>query len=123
MVHRGGDSMTSFLNEEFLNEDPLARYRASTMSSRPSSLVTAAASDLITGHASKGYWGHQFLDALERPFHHLFSFSRRPRWAKRSWRLHRVSPCRDQFLDLAGGYSFAPSHAAWDTGLIGLWRG
>jgi hypothetical protein len=73
-VHRGGDSITSFLNEEFLNEDPLARYRASTMSSRPSSLVTAAASDLITGHASKGYWGHQFLDALERPFHSSLLF-------------------------------------------------
>src|SRR5215831_3830901 len=40
------------------------------------------ASDLITGHASEGYWGHQFSDALERPFLHLFYFSRRPRWAK-----------------------------------------
>src|SRR5215831_765306 len=38
------------------------------------------ASDLITGHASEGYWGHQFSDALERPFLHLFYFSRRPRW-------------------------------------------
>src|SRR5262245_34484684 len=41
------------------------------------------ASDLITGHASEGYWGHQFSDALERPFLHLFYFSRRPRLAKR----------------------------------------
>src|SRR5215469_1347242 len=40
------------------------------------------ASDLITGHASEGYWGHQFSDALGRPFLHLFYFSRRPRWAK-----------------------------------------
>src|SRR5262245_65996284 len=39
-----------------------------------------APSDLITGHASEGYWGHQFSDALERPFLHLFYFSRRPRW-------------------------------------------
>src|SRR6266704_1942914 len=38
------------------------------------------ASDLISGHASKGYVGHQFSDALERPFLHLFYFSRRPRW-------------------------------------------
>jgi hypothetical protein len=29
------------------------------------------APDLITGHASKGDWGHQFSDALERPFLHL----------------------------------------------------
>src|SRR5207247_8561789 len=29
-------------------------------------------------HASKGYSGHQFSDALERPFLHLFYFSRRP---------------------------------------------
>jgi hypothetical protein len=34
-------------------------------------------SDFITGHASKGYWGHQFSDALERPFLHFFCFSRR----------------------------------------------
>src|SRR5215831_18089850 len=40
------------------------------------------ASDLITGHASEGYWGHQFSDALGRPFLHLFYFSRRPRRAK-----------------------------------------
>ncbi|HEX7960055.1 MAG TPA: hypothetical protein VF493_09065, partial [Terriglobales bacterium] len=40
------------------------------------------APELITGHASKGYWGHQFSDALERPFIHLFLFSRRPWWAK-----------------------------------------
>jgi hypothetical protein len=39
------------------------------------------ASDLINGHASKGSWGHQFSGALERPFLHLFCFSRRPRWA------------------------------------------
>jgi hypothetical protein len=37
------------------------------------------APDLISGHASKGYSGHQFSDALERPFLHLFYFSRRPR--------------------------------------------
>src|SRR6266545_2661814 len=30
----------------------------------------------------KGYVGHQFSDALERPFLHLLFFSRRPRWAK-----------------------------------------
>ena len=29
-------------------------------------------SDLISGHASKGYVGHQFSDALGRPFLHLF---------------------------------------------------
>src|SRR5262245_63442495 len=40
------------------------------------------ASDLITRHASEGYGGHQFSDAPERPFLHLFYFSRRPRWAK-----------------------------------------
>ena len=40
------------------------------------------APELISGHASKGYSGHQFSDALERPFLHLFFFSRRPRWEK-----------------------------------------
>lgn len=40
------------------------------------------APELISGHASKGYVGHQFSDALERPFLHLLFFSRRPRWAK-----------------------------------------
>ena len=40
------------------------------------------ASDLISGHASKGFWGHQFSGALERPFLHVFCFSRRPRWEK-----------------------------------------
>ena len=39
------------------------------------------ASDLINGHASKGSWGHQFSGALERPFLHLFCFSR-TRWEK-----------------------------------------
>lgn len=38
------------------------------------------APDLISGDASKGYSGHQFSDALERPFLHLFFFSRRPWW-------------------------------------------
>ena len=37
------------------------------------------ASDLISGHASKGSSGHQSSGALERPFLHLFFFSRRPR--------------------------------------------
>jgi hypothetical protein len=32
----------------------------------------------------RAIWGHQFSDALERPFLHLFYFSRRPRWAKQS---------------------------------------
>ena len=41
------------------------------------------ASDVINGHASKGSWGHQFSGALERPFFHLFCFSRRPGWEKR----------------------------------------
>jgi hypothetical protein len=27
--------------------------------------AAGAASDLISGHASKGYWGHQFSDARE----------------------------------------------------------
>src|SRR5262249_23296127 len=52
------------------------------------------ASDLITGHASEGYWGHQFSDALERPFLHLFYFSRRPRWAKIVALTSRVSSLR-----------------------------
>ena len=30
------------------------------------------APELISGHASKGYVGHQFSDALERPFLHFF---------------------------------------------------
>src|SRR5262245_10889308 len=68
------------------------------------------ASDLITGHASEGYWGHQFSDALERPFLHLFYFSRRPRWAK-IVALHRVSPDCEHFVLI---------HAAWDAGFIGL---
>ena len=34
---------------------------------------------LISGHASKGYVGHQFSPSLV--------FSRRPRWTKGSWRL------------------------------------
>jgi hypothetical protein len=36
-------------------------------------------SDLITGHASEGYWGHQFSDALDKTISPLFYFSRRPR--------------------------------------------
>src|SRR6266568_7449772 len=49
------------------------------------------ASDVINGHASKGSWGHQFSGALERPFLHLFCFSRRPGWEKRSGPTSRFS--------------------------------
>jgi hypothetical protein len=35
--------------------------------------LAVRAPDLISGHASKGYSGHQFSDALERPFLHLFT--------------------------------------------------
>jgi hypothetical protein len=49
------------------------------------------ASDVITGHALKGSWGHQFSGALERPFLHLFCFSRRPGWEKRSGPTSRFS--------------------------------
>jgi hypothetical protein len=40
------------------------------------------ASDLISDHASEGYFGGQFSDSPGRPILHLFSFSRRPRWGK-----------------------------------------
>jgi len=43
----------------------------------PSSIQLLA--NLISGHASTGYSGHRVSDALEKPFLHLFYFSRRPR--------------------------------------------
>jgi hypothetical protein len=57
--------------------------RAGRTTSYPVSLFRVRSREwkLINGHASKGSWGHQFSDALERSFRHLFCFSRRPRWA------------------------------------------
>jgi hypothetical protein len=65
-------------------------------------------------HASKGYVGHQFSDALERPFLHLLFFSRRPRWAKdrvaltSRFSLSRAtggSPASSEFLSGRGNIS------------------
>src|SRR5262245_62824482 len=42
-------------------------------------IMEIRASDLVSGHASKGYFGGQFSDAPGRPILHLLSFSRRPR--------------------------------------------
>ena|SRR6516165_1609516 len=61
------------------------------------------ASDLVSGHASKGYFGGQFSDAPGRPILHLFSFSRRPRWGN-DCGSHAVSGdhrhCAAGFIDL-----------------------
>src|SRR5262245_47800732 len=67
------------------------------------------ASELITSHASKGYLGHQFSNALERPFLHLLFFSRRPRWAKD----HGANIA---FL-LVASTSFL-THAVWGAGFL-----
>jgi len=69
------------------------------------------ASDLITGHASEGYWGHQFSDALGKTISPSLLFLSQTSVGKRSWRLHRVSPDCEHFVLI---------HAAWDAGFIGL---
>ena len=55
-------------------------YQASNWNSCSGPSWNPRASELISGHASKGNLGHQFSDALGRPFLHLYFFSRRPRW-------------------------------------------
>ena len=80
------------------------------------------ASDLINGHASKGSWGHQFSGALERPFLHLFCFSRRPRWEKDRG-LHCVSPCVEQFFGLTGGRCIVLDDDQHNGNSTGLGRG
>src|SRR5438128_2772354 len=84
------------------------------------------APELISGHASKGYVGHQFSDALERPFLHLLFFSRRLRWAQDrvaltsrfslSRRLRPTSRClgcrlHRPDLEVATAMEDAPGHA------------
>jgi hypothetical protein len=84
---------------------------------------TNGVSALHTNLMRKTVFGSSVLGCAGKTISPSLLFLSQTSAGKRSWRLHRVSPCREQFLDLTGGYSFASIHAAWDTGLIGLtWK-
>ena len=74
-------------------------YQASCWSMCSGPLWKSARVRLISGHASaKGNLGHQFSDALGRPFLHLVFFSRRPRWVMGVGVRSSIAPHLGQFL-------------------------
>ena len=86
-------------------------YQASCWSSCSGPSWKSARIRSYTGHASEGYWGHQFSDALGKTISPSLLFLSQTSVGKRSWRLHRVSPDCEHFVLI---------HAAWDAGFIGL---
>lgn len=68
----------------------------------------------------EGLFGMSVLGSAGKTISPSLLFLSQTSVGKRSRRLHRVSPCREQFLGLTGGCCFVAIYAAWGAGVIGL---